>query len=149
MTTKVEQNTGKPSPRWAFFSRYFIPCHGGEQYLTRLRIVDTPWFGIYLHDIFHPDDGRNPHDHPWPFLSIVLRGEYTEKVYPYPENGRPGNWGEKTHKRFSIHRMGTSGAHRIVHASPRLKTLIIRGKRRPGWGFYTEKGYIPWQEYTP
>lgn len=132
---------GKQSPQWAFWKRFLIPCENGEQYLARLRIFDTPWFGLYLHDIFEPDGDRDAHNHPWSFFSIVLRGEYAEKVYDKPEEGPDGQFILQRHGRFSIHRMGTKAAHRIVYASPGLKTLIIRGKRNPkGWGFFTPPG---------
>lgn len=138
---------GKQSPQWAFWQRFLIPCENGEQYLARLRILDTPWFGIYLHDIFEPDGDRDPHNHPWSFLSIVLRGRYVERVYPLPEYDL-GQVVQKSHGRFSIHRMDTESAHRIVYAATGLKTLIIRGRRNPkGWGFFTRHGYVPWQRY--
>jgi hypothetical protein len=65
------------------------PVQGRADYLVRLRIVQTPWFGIYLHDIHEDDGDRDPHNHPWSFLSFVLRGYYTERVYPDPL-GAPG-----------------------------------------------------------
>ncbi len=142
---------GKQSPRWAFWQRFLIPCENGEQYLARLRIIDTPWFGIYLHDIFEPDGNRDPHNHPWSFISIVLRGGYVEVVLDEPGQERtvgPERPTIKVHKRFSVHRMDADSAHRIITAKPRLKTLIIRGRRNPkGWGFFTYDGYVPWQEY--
>lgn len=137
---------GKPSPRWAFWNRFIIPCQNGENYLARLRLIDTPWFGIYLHDIYHEDDGRDPHNHPYSFVSIVLRGSYAEHVYRYPERMPYGHY-ERRHKRFSIHHMDQHSAHRIVEAAPRLKTLILRGRRASGWGFFHHGTYIPWQEY--
>lgn len=149
--TNDDGTKGKQSPNWAFWQRFMIPCENGEDYLFRLRILDTPWFGIYLHDIFEPDGDRDPHNHPWSFISIVLRGEYTEKVHDEPGQEMavgPDRSVLKSHRRFSVHRMNTEFAHRIVYAAPRLKTLIIRGKRQPkGWGFFTKDGYVPWQDY--
>lgn len=143
---------GKQSPKWAFWQRFMIPCLNGEDYLFRLRIFDTPWLGVYLHDIFEPDGDRDPHNHPWPFISIVLRGGYVEVVHEEPEQEMsgvsPANPIMKVHKRFSVHRMGGDNAHRIIKAQPGLKTLIIRGRRLPkGWGFFTREGYVPWQDY--
>jgi hypothetical protein len=140
---------GKQSPNWAFWKRFVIPCLNGEKYLARLRIIDTPWFGVYLHDIFEPDGDRDPHNHPWSFISIVLRGRYDEKFFWNPEKSLNRMWRRKSHKRFSAHRMDAHAAHRITYAAPGLKTLIIRGPRKPkGWGFFTSEGYVPWQEYV-
>jgi hypothetical protein len=137
---------GQRSPRWALWARLVIPCENGLVYLARLRIIQTPWFGVYLHDIHEPDADRDPHNHPWSFISIVLRGEYTERLYRFP--GRLDDYGfEQTHRRWSIHKMGRRSAHRITHAAPGLKTLILVGPRRSNWGFFTEDGYKSWQEY--
>ncbi len=81
------------------------------------------------------------------FVSIVLRGRYTEQVYDDPTGSRD-SYRERLHKRFSVHRMGRMSAHRIVYASPRLKTLILVGPRRGTWGFYLADGsFVPWDDY--
>lgn len=148
MAVKV---VGQRSPRWAFWDKMIIPCGDGEEYLARLRLVQTPWFGIFLHDIYEPDADRDPHNHPWPFISILLRGSYTERVYPLPGDMNPRMWRYfRTHKhrRFSAHRMGRKSAHRITHLRGKVKTLIFTGKRAPeGWGFFIDGVYFPWQDY--
>lgn len=145
---KLNKVVGQRSPRWAFWQRMTIPCQDGLVYLVRLRIVQTPWFSVYLHDIHEPDGDRDPHNHPWSFISVILRGHYTERFHPFPEKliGRNVFY-DQTWRRFSVHRMGRDTAHRIVEAAPGLKTLIITGPRRGGWGFFTPDGYVPWQEY--
>lgn len=150
-TTKVQ---GKRSPRWAVWQRMTIPCKDGTDYLVRLRIIQTPLFGIYLHDIHEDDGDRDPHNHPWSFLSLVVRGQYTERVYPDPRL-HPYAYAEKTHRRLSVHRMGRKAAHRITDASPGLKTLILTGPRKATWGFFrptsspvgTLGSFIDWQDY--
>jgi len=139
---------GRRSPMWALWSRMSIPCKGGILYLVRLRVVATPLFGIYLHDIHEDDGDRDPHNHPWSFISIVLRGSYMEKVYPEPSSRR-NHYVAKTHKRFSAHKMGQVEAHRIVACDPGLKTLILVGRRNhAGWGFFESDGaFVGWQEY--
>lgn len=147
MSKKIQTVSGQRSPRWALWARMTIPCENGLVYLARLRIIQTPWFGIYVHDIYEPDADRHPHNHPWSFISIVLRGEYMEMVYDEPTKTPLWHSACNHHKRFSIHKMGRKSAHRIIYAGPRLKTLILVGPRRSNWGFFTEDGYKPWQEY--
>lgn len=137
---------GQRSPRWAIWKRMTIPCLDGTDYLVRLRIVQTPWFAIYLHDIHEDDGDRAPHNHPWSFASIVLRGYYTERLYPDPI-GQPGHYVLQTHARHSLHTMGRNAAHRIVHAAPGLKTLIITGPRQASWGFFVDGRHIDWADY--
>ncbi len=138
---------GKRSPRWAVWARMTIPCKGGLQYLTRLRIVQTPWFGIYVHDIHEDDGDRCCHNHPWSFISIVLRGSYTERLYPNPMGLVPSEYVLQTHGRFSVHKMGRDTAHRVTYAAPRLKTLILVGPRKATWGFFDNGEFVEWQDY--
>lgn len=143
MAGKVQ---GRRSPRWAVWQRMTIPCLDGTDYLVRLRVVQTPWFGVYLHDI-HKDDGdRAPHNHPWSFLSVVVRGQYTERVYEDPIS-KPGDYLVQTHRARSMHGMGRKSAHRIVDASPGLKTLIFTGPRQASWGFFVDGEHIDWSDY--
>lgn len=142
--------TPQASPRWAVMKPFDVYAKdgSGDVYLHRLRIVQTPWFAVYLHDLNLPDSDRDPHDHPWTFWSIVLRGGYTERLFPYPHvlgtaAARKQTWG-----RWSLHRMPTDQAHMIDRVLPRTKTLVITGRRRRSWGFWTDDGWIPWQEYV-
>lgn len=142
----MKQVQGRRSPRWAVWSKMLIPCKDGSDYLFRVRIIQTPWFGVFLHDIYEDDGDRDCHNHPWSFLSIVLRGEYTERYYPEPET-RPTYYVLKRHTNRSIHKMGRTAAHRIIDASPRLKTLILTGPRQSTWGFFCDGVFIDWQDY--
>jgi len=63
--------SGKRSPRWAFMQGFQV-AQNGRPYLDRLRVLQTPWFSVLLHRIHEPDLDRDPHDHPWPFVSLIL-----------------------------------------------------------------------------
>ena len=71
--------------RWAFLHRVDIPDmqDPNATYLTRWRLVECPWFGVYLHAIRIDDSDRHLHNHPWAFCSLVLRGGYVE-AGPHP-----------------------------------------------------------------
>ena len=71
-------------PRWAFMKRTVIadPLDRTNIYLVRLRILETPWLACYLHSIRRPDSTRALHNHPWGFVSVLLRGGYTEAFAP-------------------------------------------------------------------
>ena len=81
MTTSRRRLTAGRLTRWAFFDGLNIGAEG-DPYLDRLRIIQTPWFGVYLHHIHRPDSDPDPHDHPWAFASLVLTGSYRELVWP-------------------------------------------------------------------
>lgn len=137
---------GKRSPRWAFMQRMTIPCEDGTDYLTRLRIVQTPWFGVYLHDLMGPDKD-DPHDHPWDFYSFIVKGAYTETVHPAPAVDLSIGKYTRTWRQFSWHRMDRYWAHRIWYVAPGTKSLIFVGKRSRTWGFYKDGEWIPWETY--
>jgi hypothetical protein len=132
---------------WAIWRWADIPSsvNEGQVYLRRLRVVTTPWFSLMVHWINEPDTGRWPHDHPWWFASWVVQGEYTEDLYDAP--GRLAS--TKTHQRGSIHWMPFELAHRITSISEGLVTVVLTGKRRRRFRFWTPEGKIPWDKMQP
>jgi hypothetical protein len=87
MSNEATRATGQRSPRWAFMRRFRLTTAEGDTYLDRLRVVQTPWFGIYLHRLGTPDPGLDLHDHPWPFVSIILVGRRQQSWGFYPPTG--------------------------------------------------------------
>lgn len=145
--------------RWAFMRRMRLTRTDGAVYLDRVRLVQTPWFGLYLHRMDAPDPGVHLHDHPWPFLSLILRGGYEEQVASsfdapsmawvaerFPRACLPGvprSWG-----RGSVHRVRLSECHRITTlARVPTWTLVLCGRRSRSWGFYTPDGFVEHREY--
>ena len=135
----------KPSPRWALWRWYDIVLDD-TLYLSRLNIIQTPWFSVKLHWIHRPDPDRDLHDHPWGFLAFVLRGGYEEleSKNPTTEVGklRVINW---------FNYKNTKTAHRICYAKPGTLTLILSGVRSntKEWGFYDASTYefTHWKDY--
>lgn len=138
---------GARSPRWAFMKKMVIPCNDGEIYLVRYRLIDTPLFGVYVHDIRKEDQDYDPHDHPWVFWSFILKGMYTESVWRVFRGRVIWPRRVQTWRRWTLHKMTQDKAHRITYAAPGTWSLIIRGKRRSSWGFYTPHGFIDWKDY--
>jgi hypothetical protein len=150
--------------RWAFWRKMILRRADGIAYLDRLRIVQTPWFGVYLHRMDAPDPGLDLHDHPWRFVSLVLRGGYDEyrtetRVATmfadlserWPTTCTPGV--VNVRKRGSIQGMRLDECHTIhrLHRTPTW-TLMFVGRRVRGWGFYLptlaeQWGYVPSEHY--
>lgn len=137
---------GQRSPRWAVWKRLSLATQEGVVYLDRLRLVQTPWFGVYLHWIRTPDPDLDPHDHPWTFWSFVVRGAYEEMKWPFPsvsmQQRQPWRY-----RRWSRHRMDKFSAHYITAVEPNTVTLVVVGPRTRNWGFWTPSGFMPWQQY--
>lgn len=137
------------SPRWAFMERFEVPDYDSDgNYLTRLRVVQTPWFGVYLHRFDHPDPRPTLHDHPWNFTAVVLRGGYIERrLDPHTgvvDEARRVRW---------INRVRTHDAHAIVRLlRVPTWTLLFVGTRRRTWGYLdpeTDPGKPPGWRWTP
>jgi hypothetical protein len=48
-------------------------------YLFRWYVIPkNPWLKVYVHKFMRSDDERALHDHPWSFVSVILRGGYVE-----------------------------------------------------------------------
>jgi len=124
------------SKTWALLERFDVPDFDRPEvnYLTRLRIVATPWFGIYLHRIGTPDSRPVLHDHPWSFLSLVLWGSYTE-VTPVLE-GLPPIGRKRRRVRWANWKPARS-FHYIAELHTRaVWTLVFTGPRKRTWGYW-------------
>ena len=142
---------GRPGTRWALMEKFVISRDESDPYLTRWRIVHTPWFGVLLHKIQRPDGDPVPHDHPWNFGTLILKGGYTEQVVHRGIEGPIAYRVSRLHKwkPGSYHKMRRGAYHRIVKLAGGgpCWTLVLTGPRRGDWGFLTPEGHIPWKEY--
>jgi hypothetical protein len=120
----------------------------GRPYLDRLRVVQTPFFSVLLHRIHGPDPGRDAHDHPWWFASLILSGSYDERVWVTAGGKQSIGDGHASHRRrFSLHSMPLDRAHRITDVHGVLWTLVLTGRRGPTWRFWTTEGPVDWKDY--
>lgn len=126
------------SPNWAFMQRFEVPDYDTDGiYLTRWRVIQTPLFGVYVHRFYGPDPRPTLHDHPWNFLSLVLRGGYTEftpdpadsYVYAFPRQVR--RWNRK--RATDLHWISELG--RVP-----TWTLMLVGRRKRVWGYVEPDG---------
>lgn len=109
--------------------RVILDRESQEPYLTRyyLFLKDRKWFpfNIFLHN-FHKSDPDDLHDHPWPFVTIILKGGYWEHT-PKGKFWRGAG---------TINWAGSKSLHR-VELEPGLDTwtLFIPGPTVREWGF--------------
>lgn len=94
-------------------------------YVIRWRI-ETPWFSVRLHHWLGPDDDRAFHDHPWSFVTVVLRGAYTDRSPEGDERLRAG----RVRYRPARHQ------HTVVPDPGGAWTVIVTGPKVRTWGFW-------------
>jgi hypothetical protein len=119
-------------------------------YLRRFRILVTPWFRLYLHVFYLSDDDPDPHGHPWPFVTFVMRGGYRDETWWVTDGGMRGVYSRSPVLRAgSIAVRGVDHIHRVRLLDPgrRTWTLVVTGRRQREWFFYTENGPILGDEY--
>lgn len=115
----------------------------GDPYMDRW-VLGTPWFEIRLHHILRSDEDRDLHDHPWPFVSLILSGGYWEyRPSREPFCGVNRQW----RRPWSIAYRRAEDAHRLKLTRP-VWTLVFTGPRRRAWGFYTRRGWVHWRDYV-
>lgn len=121
------------NPNWAWMDRFDAPDYDdpSQTYLSRLRIIQTPLGGIYVHRFYGPDPRQTLHDHPFGFFSILLRGGYVERrldpvTMQVDESRLVLLW----------NRIRAGEAHAITKVFPGTMTLVFAGPRTRTWGYW-------------
>jgi len=116
----------------------------GVLHFQRYRLLQTPWFAVYLHRISASDEDRHAHDHPWDFASFILRGSYREVWSKAP------TWfafNTRVVKPGSLIRHDATDSHQIKLLSPVVWSLVFTGKHTGVWGYQTEWGWMGHETY--
>lgn len=125
----------------------------GMPYLRRFRIFNNRFFGVFVHQILRSDIDRHCHDHPWNFVSVILKGKYREFNLRSvcDEDGKPT--GEhalelKTYRAGDIVSHIAEDAHRLeIPEGTTTWTLVFCGRTRREWGFWVGKDWLHWKPY--
>jgi len=133
-----------------------------DPYLLRWYVIPrNPWLNVYVHKFMRSDDDRALHDHPWWFVSLMLRGGYVEISETAEGNLTALSRIAPDWSRLWVHRgLGwralafrrATYRHRVKlipaveHSNPFIGrrdrreqpawTLVITGPRRRLWGFW-------------
>lgn len=123
---------------------HFIIGSTDDPYLLRWWLLPrNPVFNVYLHKFLRSDDDRALHDHPWPFLSIILKGHYWEHRADRPISAQS----LRTPGSFAFRKPST--AHRVeLDDGQPVWTLFITGPKVRNWGFVCPQGWRRWEEFV-
>jgi hypothetical protein len=129
----------------------------GEDYMHRyyLFLKDRKWFpfNLTLHKIVKSDDPIF-HDHPWPYLTIILKGGYWEHTPVFNNEGSMIAKFQQWRGPGSIIVRGAKDYHWLeldTRVGP-ATTLFFMGSQQREWGFLVDKSkkktqWIQWQYY--
>lgn len=114
---------------------------------------------LYLHKFYRGDEDLHLHDHPWPFVSLILtRGYWEETLWrpgdgyvkgSYPTWGADNEWRtKKFYRRFSLLRRPATWKHRVIlKDSKPVWTIVKTGVKERSWGFWIKNNLCPWRNY--
>lgn len=115
----------------------------GVVHFRRYRLLQTKFGGLYVHHILESDRDLDPHDHPWWFASLILKGGYVERRWSDDRDVstmklcQPGN----------LNVSPTTMFHRIALTGPTW-TLVVTGPRtHDRWGYLTHGGFVDHETY--
>lgn len=132
---------------------------GDDAYLARWWLIPrNPLINVYLHHFTRGDDDRALHDHPWPFFSLMLHGQYlalTAKGIDPLTHARMGPSEREANTRFTLREIGDVGFYLPTH-SHRVElidkqpcwTLVVTGPKLRSWGFWCKQGWVHWRRFT-
>lgn len=113
-----------------------VSSHDGECHYLNRWVLDFYFFSIRLHHWIGSDDNRYPHNHPWWFISCVLKGRLIE-ILP--------NGSKAIRKVGSIQFFPSQHLHCVK--ADNCWTLLITGKQKYKWGFLVDDQIIPKKKY--
>ena len=124
---------------------------GESVYMRRWRLIHRALFGVRRHQIVRSDADRELHDHPFSFVSIILRGGY----YEHTVDGRKTWYGPGSiifRSASALHRLELlrerDGAFDHFSTERPAWTLVLRGPIRREWGFLCGDTWVPWQRFV-
>ena len=118
-----------------------------ERYYLFLRERNRFPFNVFLHK-FLKSDPDDVHDHPWPFLTVILRGGYWEWTPQFNAQGHKTGEIACWYGPGSVRWASANQYHR-VELDPNVTcwTLFMPGPKQRDWGFLVRNQWIQWEEY--
>lgn len=133
-----------------FYKKTTITRGDNMPYLVRYSLFSCRFFAIKVHHILISDDDCM-HNHPWGFISLILKGAYLEhQIIERPDAIYPHRKIHfkiaKYYKAGSILIRKPNSIHRLILTKP-VWTFVITFKKVQDWGFFTPRGFIDWRDY--
>jgi hypothetical protein len=123
----------------------------GADYMHRYYIFlrDRKWFpfNVTLHKIVKSDDPIF-HDHPWGYMTIILRGGYYEHVPVFDSRGQKFAEYSRWRGPGSIIIRKANEYHwlELDEEKPTV-SLFFMGRQQRDWGFLKDNKWIQHEEY--
>ena len=118
-----------------------------ERYYLFLKDRDSFPFNVFLHK-FLKSDGDDPHDHPWSYATLILRGGYWEWIPLFDKQGRMMTETAVWRGAGSFRISSARSFHRIeLEPGVECWTLFMPGIKSRDWGFWVRNQWVQWEQY--
>jgi hypothetical protein len=122
-----------------------------DPYLTRYYVFLKDRrrfpFNVFIHK-FHKSDETTPHDHPWPYATLILSGGYWEWIPEFNPDGSLSCEVRKWRGPGHFRTCSAESYHRIdLEPGVTPWTLFMPGPQRRTWGFLSESGWVQHDKY--
>ncbi len=111
-------------------------------------LIQRCGLAIRIHEINDSDRHRDPHNHPWWYVTIILRGWYWEDRYSPDGRLLGGKFHGPGHIMFrraeSYHNLTLPGG---PHGSQVTTLFITASKKQQPWGFVEDGQFVQHREY--
>ncbi len=131
-----------------YMERYWVfNSYEGETYKKYGLFRRLP--SARVHRILRSDDDRVFHDHPWSYLTIILKGGYWEVRPQFDKSGIYIRDDRRWHGPGSVLFRSAKSWHRLeLPEGQTAWTLFITGRYQQGWGFLTSPSFkTPYRAY--
>ena len=121
-----------------------------ERYYLFLKERESFPFNIFLHK-FLKSDPDDVHDHPWPYMTVVLKGGYWEHTPIFNNEGKMFAEFQTWRGPGSIIKRSAGEYHWLeLEEGSSATTLFFMGRQQREWGFLvqTKKGFHRWIKWT-
>lgn len=126
-----------------------IRCERGDYLHRWFLIPQNRWVNVYLHRFIGSDDPPALHNHPWPFLSLLISGAY----FDVTEHGARWRGPGSLAYRPAYHRHRVELLRDDAGRERPCLSVVITGAHQQGWGFFCPQPdgrwrFIPWRDFT-
>lgn len=115
-----------------------IKSKTGDVHFKRWEILKTRWGSIWLHAIYKADIDKHLHNHPWHFISIILKGSYKEITQKGISFQRPGKINIRNGENY----------HKILEVESKVVyTLFFATEPKRLWGYDVDGKFLDHETY--
>lgn len=122
---------------------------GESPYMLRWYLIPrNRWLNLYLHKFLSDDEDRALHDHPWWFVSLMIRGSYYET-----SEAAPSVFVSNIREAPSLAFRSATHRHKVallrdLNGQPiPCWTVVLTGRNRREWGFWCPAGFVHWRKF--